>query len=111
MKLQDFLKELFNQPAVDGYEIGRLEVGITVNNDILYVGEDTACECATITIIPAEVSKDEAQKRFKIAANLLKTGTFNSTAKGLERMIELAKELIAMETILLNNGLADSRPA
>ena len=37
MKLQDFLKDLFSQPAVEGYEIGRVEIDVSVSdNNLVY---------------------------------------------------------------------------
>ena len=51
MKLQDFLKELFSQPAVDGYEISRLEVDIDVVDDILYVAGGS---CSKVVIVSRE---------------------------------------------------------
>ncbi|KKL91997.1 hypothetical protein LCGC14_1889110 [marine sediment metagenome] len=34
MKLSEFLKELFNQECVDGYEIGQLEVYVDFNGEM-----------------------------------------------------------------------------
>ncbi len=56
MKLQEFLKELFSQEHVDGYEIGRLEVNVSpygAKTDVLMVCEDSV-SCAKIIIVPTD---------------------------------------------------------
>lgn len=53
MKLQDFIKDLFSQPAADGYEIGRIEVGVSIDgaNDIV-VDDGRNPSCAKVVIVP-----------------------------------------------------------
>ena len=54
MKLQDFLKDLFAQPEVEGYEIGRVEIDVSISDDnlIYSVGGDNPC--AKVVIVPKE---------------------------------------------------------
>lgn len=50
MILQDFVKELFSQESVKGYELGRVEIDICIVDDKLYVGGDSPS--AKISIVP-----------------------------------------------------------
>lgn len=50
MKLQDFIKELFSQNAVEGYQLEYVEIDVCVVDEQLYVGGDSPC--AKITIAP-----------------------------------------------------------
>jgi hypothetical protein len=58
MKLQDFIKELYSQPAVEGFELGCVEIDIgadfikSESSWVLTVGEMPPC--AKITITPTE---------------------------------------------------------
>ena len=49
MLLKDFIKELFSQEAVEGCELGRVEIDVCVVDNKLYVGGDSPC--AKISII------------------------------------------------------------
>lgn len=54
MKLQDFFKKLFSQEAVEGYELGCVEVHIRVGDDNSLVVSCEDNSNATITIVPKE---------------------------------------------------------
>lgn len=54
MELQDFLKELFSQESIEGFEIGRLEVNVSpygAKTGVLMVCEDSV-SCAKVVIVP-----------------------------------------------------------
>ncbi len=70
MKLEEFVKELFSQSAVEGYMLGSVEINLglyenVTDNKTDLVVTDVANSYAKITIIPSNLPIESQEERPK----------------------------------------------
>ncbi len=70
MKLEDFIKELFGQSAIEGYMLGSVEINLglyenVTDNKTDLVVTDVTNSCAKITIIPSNLPIESQKEKPK----------------------------------------------